>query len=239
MNSKTKNGWTALHEASWQGHDEMVRLLLRQGTDPNEVDNQGQTASHQAAWRGHAAVLELILEEANADLDREDKTGQTPLHHAASNGSTTAIRLLLDKGADPRMTDNDGRKPHSLAEENFHHRTAQLLRDKEAEIYGEEVPLDFDNIPKTSHPSSRLDPAVIAALSAELSTASIEAYGQASSSIPAKIALSIDGETRTYFMKEGPDGEMFKGNYNIPISRKMQKRPIKPWSRRCADRYFL
>ena len=223
MNSKIQSGWTVLHQASWQGHDKMVRLLLRQGTDPNEVDNQGQTASHQAAWRDHAAILELLLEEANADLDREDKTEQTPLHHAASNGSTTAVRLLLDKGADPRTTDNDGRKPHSLAEENFHRRTAKLLRDKEAEIYGEEVPPDFDNIPKTSHPSSRLDPAVIAALSADLSTALIEAYGQASSSIPAKIALSIHGETHSYFMKEGPDGEMFKGNYDIPTSRKMQK----------------
>ena len=162
--------------------------------------------------------MELLLEEENADLEREHKTGQTPLHHAASNGSTAAVQLLLDKGADPRATDNDGRKPHSLAKEDFHHRTAKLLRDKEAEIYGEEVPPDFDNIPKTSHPSSRLDSAVIAVLCADPSTASIEAYYQASSSSPWKISTSINGESRTCFMEEGPDGEMFKDIFP-PVAR--------------------
>ena len=212
LNSKADNGWTALHQASWQGHIAVVGRLLREGADPNEVDDQGETALHQAAWRGHAAVMKLLLEE-DADPHPKDKSGQTPLHLAATSGSTVVVQLLLDKGADPRAEDNDNRKPHSLAEENFHHSTAKILRDKETEVYGEEVLPDTDNIPKTSHPGSHLDSAVIAALAADPNAALIEPYGQAAFSTPSKISLSCKGKTSLYFMKAGPDGEMFKGNY--------------------------
>lgn len=124
------------------------------------------------------------------------------------------VQLLLDEGADPRVEDNDNRKPHSLAEENFHHSIAKILRDKETDIYGQDVFPDTDNIPKTSHPASHLDPAVIAALSADPKTTTIEPYGQASFSTPSKISVSVNGNASTYFMKTGPDGEMFKGNMN-------------------------
>lgn len=217
IKSKADNGWTALHQATWQGHGAVVGRLLREGADPNEVDDQGETALHQAAWRGHAAVMKLLLEE-DADPNSKDRTGQTPLHQAASNGSTAVVRLLLDKGADPRVEDNDSRKPHSLAEENFHHTTAKILRDKESEIYGEEVLPDTENIPTTSHPGSHLDSEVIIALGADPSTASIEPYGQAGFSTPSKILVSVHGEISTYFMKTGPDGDMFKGNY-VPTCR--------------------
>ena len=212
VDARADNGWTALHQSTWNGHGTVVRQLLQEGADPNMTDDEGETALHQAAWRGHAAVMKLLLDE-DADPNPRDRTGQTPLHQAASNGSKAVVQLLLDKGAEPRAEDNDGRKPHSLAEENFHHSTAKILRDKETEIYGQEVHPDTDNIPKTSHPGSHLDSAVIAALSADRSTASIEPYGQAGFSTPSKISITVKGKISTYFMKTGPDGEMFRGEY--------------------------
>ncbi|MCJ1269015.1 hypothetical protein MMC22_008903 [Lobaria immixta] len=212
VNSRVDNGWTALHQATWNGHDAVVRLLLQEGADPNETDDEGETALHQAAWRGHAAVMKLLLDECAIPNPR-DRAGQTPLHQAASNGSKVVVQLLLDKGAELKAVDNDGRKPHSLAEENFHHSIAKILRDKETEIYGHEVLPDTENIPKTSHPGSHLDSAIIAILSADPSTASIEPYGQAGFSTPAKISLNANGKICRYFMKTGPDGEMFGGEY--------------------------
>lgn len=212
LNARADNGWTSLHQATWNGHGAVVQRLLQHGADPNETDDEGETALHQAAWRGHAAVVRLLLDE-DADPNPRDRNGQTPLHQAASSGSTAVVQLLLDEGADPRVEDNDNRKPHSLAEENFHHSIAKILRDKETDIYGQEVFPDTDNIPKTSHPASHLDPAVIAALSADPKTTTIEPYGQASFSTPSKISVSVNGNASTYFMKTGPDGEMFKGEY--------------------------
>ncbi|KAI9695891.1 MAG: hypothetical protein M1836_006008 [Candelina mexicana] len=218
INSRADNGWTALHQATWNGHTAVVGRLLQEGADPDEIDDEGETALHQAAWRGHIAVMSLLLEE-NADTNMKDRTEQTPLHQAASNGSKAVVQMLLDQGADPRAEDNDGRKPHSLAEENFHHSTAKILRDKETEIYGEEVLPDTDNMPKTSHPGSHLDSAVIAVLSTNRNTATIEPYGQAGFSTPSKIVISVNGNVSTYFMKTGPDGDMFKGEQELKISQ--------------------
>lgn len=212
LNARADNGWTALHQATWNGHGAVVRRLLQEDADPNETDDEGETALHQAAWRGFADVMKLLLDRG-ADPNPRDKTGQTPLHQAASNGSKAVAQLLLDNGAESRTEDNDGRKPHSLAEENFHHSTAKILRDKETEIYGEQVLPDTDNIPKTSHPGSHLDSAVITILSADPSTASIEPYGQAGSSTPSKISVRANDQISTYFMKTGPDGDMFTGEY--------------------------
>ena len=220
INSRADNGWTALHQATWNGHTAVVGRLLQEGADPNETDHEGETSLHQAAWRGHIAVINLLLEE-DADPNLEDGTGQTPLHQAASNGSKAVVQMLLDKGADPRVEDKDGRKPHSLAEDNFQHRTAKILRDKETVIYGEEVSPDTDNIPRTSQPCSRLDSAVIAVLSADRSTATIEPYGEAGFSSPSKVVINVNGNVSTYFMKTGPDGELFKGK--LGFSRVLRK----------------
>ncbi len=210
VHSRADNGWTALHQATWNGHTAAVGRLLKGGANPNETDEEGETALHQAAWRGHVLVIKLLLKE-DADPGLKDQTGQTALHQAASNGSGAVVQLLLDEGADTRVEDNDGRKPHSLAEENFHHPIAKVLREKETEVYGEEVLPDTDNVPKTSLPDSHLDPAVIAILAADPNTATIEPYGQAGFSTPSKISIVIDGKTSVYFMKTGPDGEMFRG----------------------------
>lgn len=116
-------------------------------------------------------------------------------------------------GADPRVEDNDGRKPHSLAEENFHHSTAAILRHWKTEVYGHSVSPDTDNIPKTTRPGPHVDSAIIAALSAEPAMCSIESYGQAGSSTPAKILIKAGNHTKFYFLKTGPDGDMFRGEY--------------------------
>ncbi|MCJ1357990.1 MAG: hypothetical protein MMC33_007988 [Icmadophila ericetorum] len=209
VHARAENGWTALHQATWNGHSPVVRRLLKGNADPNETDGEGETALHQAAWRGHAVVLKLLLGAA-AEPNLKDRSGQTALHQAASNGAKDVVQLLLDEGADPRIEDNDGRKPHSLAEENFHHSTAKILRDWETKVYGEETHPDTDNIPKTSLPGSHLDSAIIKLLSADPETATIEPYGQAGFSTPSKVS---DGRGSIFFMKTGPDGEMFKGEH--------------------------
>lgn len=211
VHSRADNGWTALHQATWNRYATVVGRLLKGGANPNETDDEGETPLHQAAWRGHATVMKILLEE-DSDFNLRDRTGQTALHQAASNGSKAVVQLLLDEGADPRVEDNDDRKPHSLTEENFHHQVAKVLRDREKEVYGDEVLPDTNKIPKTSLPISHVDSAITAILAADPETVTIEAYGQAESSTPSKITTVKEGINSVYFMKTGPDGEMFKGD---------------------------
>jgi len=72
INSCTKYGATALHQAAMSGHPSMIQLLLDNGADPN--------------YRARVA---------------ESEDGYTPLHLvAATNGDPESTRILIENGAD-------------------------------------------------------------------------------------------------------------------------------------------
>lgn len=86
--------WGCLHEAAANGHEELLRLLLHHGADPNCRDAlQGCTPLHYAAEADNVAVAEALI-EAGARLDLLSRTGQSPLD--AATGQTRD--LLLRKG---------------------------------------------------------------------------------------------------------------------------------------------
>jgi ankyrin repeat protein len=41
VNSKDKDGWTPLHWAAWNGHLDIVQILLPNGADVNAKDSDG------------------------------------------------------------------------------------------------------------------------------------------------------------------------------------------------------
>lgn len=157
--------------------------------------------------------MKLLLEGV-AECNVRDRTGQTPLHYAVNTGSWTAVQMLLNKGADARIEDIDGRKPHSIAEETFHHATAKILREHESNLYGYEVLPDFKNIPTTSYSDPQPDPAILDVLNVDANMVLIEPYGQASSTTLSKITVTSKGKTSIYFMKVGPDAAMLAGEYD-------------------------
>ncbi|KAL8765359.1 MAG: hypothetical protein Q9209_007545 [Squamulea sp. 1 TL-2023] len=91
--------------------------------------------------------------------------------------------------------------------------TAKLLRDWECSLSGDEVLPNVDDIPLRSLPSKSLDPAILGALSTDSGTTTIEAYGQASSTIPSKVIITKCGNINTYFLKTGSDAAMFRGEF--------------------------
>lgn len=72
-------GRTALHVSAWQGHVEMVDLLLRVAhANVNATDNENRSPLHSAAWQGHAAIVNLLL-QYKARPDHACNQGATPL----------------------------------------------------------------------------------------------------------------------------------------------------------------
>ena len=55
-----RNGWTALHFASENGHVDTCRVLLEYGADPTIESHDGKTAADVAEENGHRAVSEMI-----------------------------------------------------------------------------------------------------------------------------------------------------------------------------------
>lgn len=84
---------TALHYATWRGHENVVKQLLDKHADVNLQDNEGQTPLHLAAERGEEnIVLSLLGAQAS---DTQCKQGQTALHRAAWGGSLAVVKSLL------------------------------------------------------------------------------------------------------------------------------------------------
>jgi ankyrin repeat protein len=76
-------GRTPLHVSAWQGHVDMVALLLTiGGADVNATDNENRTALHSASWQGHASIVRLLLEHG-ARPDHTCNQGATALGEMA------------------------------------------------------------------------------------------------------------------------------------------------------------
>lgn len=62
--------------AAFEGHDDVIDVLLNAGIDVDAVTDDGRTALYQSALRGHAECVELLLKNGANPLakTKEDKT---------------------------------------------------------------------------------------------------------------------------------------------------------------------
>ena len=75
--------------------DEVKRLVIDCGLDPNVKDYAGSTPLHYAARGGRPNVVKLLLEHG-ADPNVQNVDGNTPLHYAISEGHPDIVKLLLE-----------------------------------------------------------------------------------------------------------------------------------------------
>ena len=64
---------TALHLASLAGHTEVVRILLKGGSNRNLKNNNNMTALHLASLAGHTDVVEILM-AAGTEVTDDIKT---------------------------------------------------------------------------------------------------------------------------------------------------------------------
>ncbi|XP_047481034.1 uncharacterized protein LOC125033502 isoform X3 [Penaeus chinensis] len=129
VSSATNN--TPLHYAAYEGHTEVVELLLTKRCDPNLSNVTGDTPLHLAALTGKIDVLKILSDWEGIDVNSPTATNKTlltyarhggekpmldvlrnpetispeantPLHCASLAGHTEVVRLLLTKNADAK-----------------------------------------------------------------------------------------------------------------------------------------
>jgi len=88
------SGRTALHKASFWGHDHLMGWLLDDlKIDPNVQDSAGDTALHDAARFGHTNVVSALLGKG-ADKNIKNKEGKTAADVATDYGKTDTAKQL-------------------------------------------------------------------------------------------------------------------------------------------------
>jgi len=112
--------FTLLHNASSNGHFDIVQYLVQNGANVNAIDQTGDTPLHHAALFSNIQIVRYLV-ESGAYVNSMDRHGFTPLHCAAcdlsaddehpienielyhelyqANGFET-VRYLLENGAD-------------------------------------------------------------------------------------------------------------------------------------------
>lgn len=152
---------SALSEASWMGHVEVVDLLLTAGADPNLRSSNNITPLYRAVQGNHTLVVALLL-KYNADVNIRTEWMDTALSEAAMKGNPTIMELLLDVSAradidtalvlcsrfghtksvilllkakaNPNGKDDHGDTPLSEASRRGHVEVVQLLLDAGANV---------------------------------------------------------------------------------------------------------
>ncbi|AEP10695.1 ankyrin repeat domain-containing protein [Micavibrio aeruginosavorus] len=86
---------------------DLVRLLLRNGIDPNSTDGQGVPALYKCG-RVQRTNVALALIEAGANVNASNERGSSILMDASRLGNIDLVRALVQKGADINAVENDG-----------------------------------------------------------------------------------------------------------------------------------
>lgn len=128
INSRSKDGFTALHFACFFGQPEAARLLLENGAQVDAVAaNPTQVMPlHSAASARNLEAARLLLANG-APVNARQQGGWVPIHAAAQNGDRPMIELLLKHGADPKLANDEGKTPAMVAREKGHEELANLL----------------------------------------------------------------------------------------------------------------
>ena len=106
-----EDGCTELMWASYEGHTEIVKLLLeRPETDVNLQNHWGNTALMFASYEGYTEIVKMLLERPKIDVNLQNSDGNTALIKASKWGHTEIVRMLLNKkGIKPLLKNKKGK----------------------------------------------------------------------------------------------------------------------------------
>ena len=128
VNSRSKDGFTALHFACFFGPPEAARILIELGAQVDAVAANPMKVMplHSAVSTRNLKAARLLLEHG-APANARQQAGWVPIHAAAQNGDRAMVELLLKHGADPNIANDEGKTPAMVAREKGHREIAEML----------------------------------------------------------------------------------------------------------------
>lgn len=128
VNTRDKDGSTALMYAAYNGHVDVMRELILKGASINLQDSNGRTALMMASSGPFPAAVKILLDH-QADPNITDRDEHfSALMYAAAEGQLEVVRILLANRADPALKDIDGDDAERFAKNNGHKEIVALLQ---------------------------------------------------------------------------------------------------------------
>ncbi|MEQ2164306.1 hypothetical protein GOODEAATRI_005288, partial [Goodea atripinnis] len=119
-------GNTALHEVSWHGFTQCVKLLVKAGADVHVKNKAGNTALHLACQNAHAPTAQLLL-LGGSNPNTKNKVSDTCLHMAARYNNLNLLKILLRSQCCLNETNQAGDTAMHVAAALNHTKAVQLL----------------------------------------------------------------------------------------------------------------
>lgn len=120
-------------DAAFNGHNGIVRLLVRSDKRRDLSEQDLARAITNAASRGHVTTMKILLEAGINDKYPLSLGGES-LQEAARQGHSEATQLLLTAGANPNIQTDGGDLPLHAAARNGHVGTVALLLEQGADV---------------------------------------------------------------------------------------------------------
>lgn len=119
INTKNKEGLTALHIAVGEKCEYTIRLLLEMRADCLATDNKGRTIMHNCVWKNTSKYFNLIHHFNKEIINIPDGFGIRPINYAAFMGKKDLVIKMLDAGA---LVNNSIKKDPRILQflEKFH-----------------------------------------------------------------------------------------------------------------------
>lgn len=114
LSIRNLGGFSALHLAAQNGHNQSCREILLAGGDPDVQNNYGDTPLQVSCRYGHAGATRIIL-SGNSDVDRVNLNGDTALHISCAMGRRKLTRILREAGGRVDLKNAQSETPRDIA----------------------------------------------------------------------------------------------------------------------------
>ena len=129
LNRLDINGHGALAQAIMNGHEDIVRLLVKWGADLHVRTREGNTLLMLAVLAKHPGIVALLLKR-RVDVNAQDEVGDTALMMAANGGQIDIIDMLIQAGADMQLRNGEELNAYQIARNAGHPQAAEIIHDK-------------------------------------------------------------------------------------------------------------
>ncbi len=126
-------GKYSLHKATKLGDLQLMKILVANGNNINELDDYGHTALIISALEGHLDCIKYLVTH-NADVNTKDNEGQTLLHISAEKGHLECIEYLIGNKDDVNAKDKKGQTPLHISVKEGHLECMKYLIENNADV---------------------------------------------------------------------------------------------------------